>query len=111
MGLLVNVFKTSDVDCTNNGISSKVHGLCLVNVDGPFTPSKEYPAALLETHRAGIVRIVPAGRMPNGWIRANGWWMMGGNFANTSDSRFTNAVEKLTGQCFYGAVAIHDRQE
>jgi len=37
--------------------------------------------------------------------------MFGGNYAATSDSRFGEAIEKLTGQDFYGAVPIHDRKE
>jgi len=37
--------------------------------------------------------------------------MFGGNYASTSDSRFGEAVEKIIGTRFYGAVAVHDRVE
>ena len=37
--------------------------------------------------------------------------MMGGAYVATSDSRFTAAVEEITGVRFYGAVAFHDRYE
>jgi len=35
----------------------------------------------------------------------------GGNFAASSDSRFSQACRELLGHHFYGAVAIHDRVE
>ena len=37
--------------------------------------------------------------------------MMGGNYAATSDSRFSDKVEQMLGHHFYGAVPIHDRVE
>ena len=37
--------------------------------------------------------------------------MDGGNFAASSDSRFSQACRELLGHHFYGAVAIHDRVE
>lgn len=37
--------------------------------------------------------------------------MMGGSFAATSDSRFSRLCNRIIGQPFYGAVAIHDRYE
>jgi hypothetical protein len=40
-----------------------------------------------------------------------GWCMMGGNYASTSDSRFHDAVCEITGGASYGAVPIHDRIE
>jgi hypothetical protein len=35
--------------------------------------------------------------------------MFGGNYAETCDSRFQEALRKVTGARFYGAVPIHDR--
>jgi hypothetical protein len=37
--------------------------------------------------------------------------MFGGNYAETSDGRFTEALRELTGAKFYGAVPIFDRYE
>jgi len=112
MGLIVNVFKDGDVDCTNRGISSNAKQLCLVNVSGPFEPSRHAPAAMLVKGNApGLAKIVPAGLYGTEWKPATGWWMMGGNFAYTSDSRFPRAVEAITGHPSFGAVPIHDRQE
>ena len=115
MGLNVSVFKNPLGDCTLNGISSKVFDLCLVNVDGPSKPSVEQPAAMLVPGNGrGLVKIVPA--MPDGnrvgnWVPRPEWCMMGGNYAATSDSRFHEAVRKITGGESYGAVPIHDRIE
>ena len=113
MGLLVDVFKNGDIDCTNNGISSKAKTLCLVNVEGPFSPNAQTPAAMLAPGNGkGLVKIVPAALDDIGeYIKDRRWCMMGGNFAYTSDSRFHRAVERITGHASYGAVPIHDRIE
>ena len=118
MGMIVSVYRSfrerkdqlEVTDCTNGGITNietGVHQLTLVNVDGPFDPDQNRPAAwLLPGNVAGSVKIVPD------WeYQDNTWTMFGGNYAGTSDSRFTEAVEKITGATFYGAVPIHDRVE
>lgn len=106
MGLRVDVYRNAAMvgDFTNNGESSRVHEFTLINVEGPSDPSERAPAAYLEAHYPGILRIRPmsAGQK---------WVQMGGNFAHTSDSRFREACERLTGARHYGAVAIHDRIE
>jgi hypothetical protein len=109
MGLIVSVYRDADGhDCTLNGVSSKVKKLTVINVPGPFAPNEEAPAAILERHHRKVVRIIPAGEdgkpLP-------GWSMFGGNYAACSDSRLSQAIEKMTGQEWYGAVAIHDRFE
>ena len=115
MGLFVSVYKNPMGDCTLGGISSQVEDLCLVNVDGPFQPDHRAPAALLvKGNGPGLVKIVPA--MPDGhrvgnWVPRTEWCMMGGNYAATSDSRFHEAVRRITGAQSYGAVPIHDRIE
>jgi hypothetical protein len=113
MGLIISVYRNAEItsDCTNGGISGRFQSLTVVNVEGPFNPTPERPAVLLEEHHKGCLRIVPAVETPNGYTVAPGWFMNGGNYAATSDSRFTGACEKLLGHRFYGAVAVHDRQE
>ena len=107
MGLHVNIYKSNLGDCTNDGISSKAHELCLVNVSGPFEPSDDCPAALLvEGNLPGTAKIVPD--IVKGIGNVN-WYMFGGNFAYSSDARFCDAAEKLTGS--RGPIAIHDRVE
>lgn len=110
MGLIVNVYRPAgrDSDCTNGGLSSRVDRLCLVNVDGPFDPSPEAPAALLRHGPLKSLNIVPC----DGEAQAlPGWFMFGGNLAATSDSRFGEAVRAMTGGQHVGAVNIHDRLE
>lgn len=113
MGMNIRVYKSSRIgDCTMDGVSSKFDTLCVVNVSGPFEPDGRAAAVLLERHVPGCLRLVPAVPAPNGeWVRVKAAVMMGGNYGATSDSRFTEACERLLGQRFYGAVAIHDRIE
>jgi hypothetical protein len=109
MGMTVSVFRWDLGDCTNNGVSAVAGSLCVVNVPGPFNPSPALPAVELVEGPGGrghaIIRPVEA-KKP-GMVGA----MFGGNFGYSSDSRFSEAVQKLTGSRHYGAVAIHDRYE
>lgn len=112
MGMIVSVYRadTGNHDCTNGGMTNSKTGvsqLCIINIDGPFKPTDDAPAASIEAGPLGSVRIVPA--TPR-WERA-GSRMFGGNFAFTSDSRFRRAVEEITGADSAGPVAIHDRFE
>jgi|TARA_B100001094_G_C17857891_1_gene635941 hypothetical protein len=106
MGLNISVYSNSDTyDCTLNGVTSRYDQLCVVNVEGPDSPSATAPAVnLVKGNLPGIAKIVPeeAGKK---------WVMFGGNYAATSDSRFTQAVEKITGNPHSGAVPVHDRVE
>lgn len=105
MGLTVYFYKNPLGDCTNGGVSSKFTEGVVVNVDGPSKPRDDAPAMLLvKGYAPGTVRIVPADV-------GTGRSMFGGNYAATSDSRFSEALEKLLGHRFYGAVAVHDRFE
>ena len=105
MGLNVSIYRSGDYDCTNRGISAKPKGLCLVNVDGPFNPTPDYPAArLVRRGRVGNVVVIPEGKDDSGV-------MFGGNFAYCSDARFGDAVQLLSGYEFGFPIAIHDRVE
>ena len=106
MGLIVNVYTTREsYDCTRNGVTNRFNKLCVVNVDGPFEPDEKTPAVeLVRGAVEGIAVLKP--------LEAKGQWtMFGGNYAGCSDSRFSNAVEKIIGHRFYGAVPVHDRVE
>ena len=107
MGLIVSVYtnKSRDMDCTNNGVTNRFTRLCVDNVEGPFDPSDDCPAVVLtKGYMDGTAMLVP--------LETRGKHsMFGGNYASTSDSRFGRAVEKITGNRFYGAVAVHDRVE
>ena len=105
MGLHISVYRSASADCTNDGVTKRFAELCVTNVEGPFEPNENTPAVkLVAGHAPGTVRIVPE-------EVGERWSCFGGNFATTCDSRFSNAVEKITGAVFYGAVAVHDRVE
>ena len=108
MGLIVNVYTDkSGTDCTNGGVSSKVNSLTVINVDGPFEPTEDRPAVVLAIGPYNTARLIPADLH-----EANEWVMYGGNIGVTSDSRFGEAVGKLTGRKFAdGIVKIFDRVE
>jgi hypothetical protein len=107
MGLNAYIYKHDGEDYSNNGISARVNQVCLVNVDGPFDPDEEHPAVfLLAGHLNGTARIVPCEAAYAGLqVMADGCYVA------TSDSRFSEAIEKMLGHRFYGAVPLHDRVE
>ena len=76
---------------TNN--KTGVSKLCIINADGPFEPTNDAPAAMIEAGPFRSVRIVPTAPR---WV-GQGNRMFGGNFAYTSDSRFSAAVKEITG--------------
>ena len=107
MGLNTNIFRWSLGDCSNGGISGKYDQVCVINADGPFDPTPDCPAVELMTRNIGgviYVRAVPVDIKDE-------CHMHGGTFIYTSDSRFGDAVEKLTGRPHDGPVALHDRVE
>ena len=106
MGLTVDLYKCVDrTDCSNGGITSQeIQGFCLTNVDGPFKPNVDYPAAKLVVGPFNSIHIKPE-------AIGDTHSMDGGTFAATSDSRLNDKIEELTGCRFYGAVAVHDRVE
>ena len=108
MGLHVQIYRAAHgLDCTRDGVSSKVECLTLVNVPGPFEPTDSAPAAFL------IIGNVPGScKILIGDGSADfGQGMFGGNFAYSCDSRFSKAVQALTGSKVGYPVAIHDRYE
>ena len=113
MGLTVRIYRDGGDDATNGGISSKVEKLTLINVEGPFDPSFDAPAAILRVKTIGSRKhpyIEPVTVTKRGdllWLNGG---MFGGNYAGTSDSRFGEAVAKMIGHK-YGPVGIHDRVE
>lgn len=99
-GLVINVYKSGNIDCTNNGISSKVNKvlLCGEGIPEIFEESEDCPPVRLvkrNLQNGEYLHVEP-------WERPTGaGWMYGGNIADTSDSR----------KPWKYAVHIHDRQE
>lgn len=119
MGMLVNIYRQVDrqhadgsahmLDCTAGGWSSKFNVVCVTNISGPFEPRPDLPAVKL---------IDGPGPAPNPILvseedlQHRRCTMFGGNFAYTSDSRFSEAVrDMLKSDVASFAVRCHDRVE
>ena len=92
-------------------VFGSVDEVTVVNVEGPFGPTPQRPAALLVPGVLSVnVVVVPAVQDSRGqWVQQPGLLMAGGDFASTSDSRWSRAVEQMTRfSGWYGAVPVHD---
>lgn len=115
MGLHVYIYRNPLGDCTNNGISKEARELCVVNAEGPFEPKDDIPAVLLiQGPSVGGTPnpiLVPAELVDGQWVAKRGG-MFGGNLAGTSDSRFCDLVQQVSGaNTRPQAINIHDRFE
>jgi hypothetical protein len=112
-GLIVSVLRDGQVDCSRGGLTAEHQELTVVNVDGPFGPADDRPAVMLiqgPGEKSNPV-LVPAVKNEAGdWQPAPGWWMFGGNYAVTGDSRFSEALGRL-GATRGMAPKVHDRIE
>ena len=119
----VDVFRSSSHgDCSFHGISGRFNRLLVACEDGPdsFDADVAVPInfcmvearrlySVFGTNQGEVVYdVIPAMVNEDGKIvkRGGRWYMMGGSFAYTSDSRFSNLHPGT-----YGAIAIHDRWE
>ena len=82
-------------ECSNNGLSS-YKTLLQIGCD----------IELVKGHRNTCIAR-PITDTPEGHTN----WTFGGSYIATSDSRFSEAVEEITGQDFYGAIPLHDRTD
>ena len=107
--LKVDVYRCPVGDCTNDGISSFFSELLVYCPFGPlsFDPAVESPLNFCAVFsHYGVAYVCPAVAAEDGTVLPRpGWWMYGGNIAETSDSRF----REMTG-VFY-PLRIHDRRE
>lgn len=115
--LPVEVYKSARIgDCTNHGMSSRHDTLLIacphgfMEVDSENVPDNFAMMELRKVMGAVIPTIYPAEITADGRVvkRGGKQYMMGGNFAHTSDSRFRDLLGGMWG---VGAVAIHDRYE
>jgi hypothetical protein len=104
MGILADIYDSPLGNCSNGGVSANYTRVCVVNVAGPFKPNDETPAVCLIKRNTGNVVCVPIDLEDK-------WTTFGGAFVYTSDSRFTQAVERLSGYDHSFPVALHDRVE
>lgn len=102
--LIADVFRSGSEgnDCTNNGISSKRKRLYILSATkGPFEPQDIRECVYIEWRNvmgSQYINCKPA------YYRKR-WYMAGGNFLYTSDSRFGDITK-----CKY-PISIHDRYE
>jgi len=100
-------------DCTNGGLSSKFDAAVLIKNGeelGPFAPGAELPALYVANWYgrmiacpANLETLYPRARntREDCSIEHLGGWMFGGNYIETSDSRFPNEYP----------IPIYDRRE
>ncbi len=107
--LPVDVYRFPIGDCTNDGISARFDELLVACPSGPrrFFSEHELPLNFCMVEQIyGVAHIVPAVVTESGKIVPRpGWWMAGGNIADTCDSRW----HELTGVQY--PLHIHDRKE
>lgn len=100
--LTAEVYRNPLGDCTNDGISSYQRELYVLAAQkGPFEPEDIRQCVYIERREVmgkEYIDCKPA------YCRKR-WYMMGGNFLYTSDSRF----KEITGISY--PIAIHDRYE
>lgn len=101
-GLPAEVFRSELGDCTNGGISSEARELYILGCEtSPFYPTDLRQCVTIEgsdvmgEHYVSVKPVVHRKR----------WYMAGGNFLYTSDSRY----KEITGISY--PVSIHDRYE
>jgi hypothetical protein len=101
--LPIYVYKNNLGDCTNNGISSKFETLLLIHEEGFITIDEDnLPDNLVKVVTRNLFGSEYKHIEPYKKATKVGY-MMGGNYASTSDSRFSK-ISKYP-------LAIHDRQE
>ena len=100
-GMLVHVLRSALGDCTNGGVTSRFASFVLVGEGVAEIFEADAKTPMLVATRS------PSGR---GWyaalpdeVQAGRWFMHGGNYVETSDSRFTDH--------FGGPIRVHDRTE
>ena len=110
MGLIVNILRNSDLgDCSNGGVSGQVNKLTLINVEGPFMPTEDAPAAMIVAGNLSGAKIIPCFDEARDMSNIIGP-MMGGTYVTSSDSRFSSKLEEF-GVYIEMVVPFHDRYE
>lgn len=103
-GLTIYVYRSPLGDCTNGGISSKYRELILVGegIEGPVSVDLDNPPEnLVKIVRRRLFGEATEYLHIEPYNNEGKWYMVGGNHAYTSDSRFPSRY----------ALSIHDRCE
>ena len=97
--LNASFYRDSGPDCSNDGISIQFDR-CIIAIeieDYPAIADCGTPILYLRNNAYDHVALYPPDSCH---VNGNVWYMMGGNFASTSDSRLTRKP-----------IAVHDRRE
>lgn len=106
-GIIALIYRDAlGIDFSNRGISSTVTEVTVVGpgIDPICEPTDERPAVRIVKRENASGAIYHAEPLPSDELPAP-WYMFGGTFIFSSDTRFRNSVG------FYGAVPLHDRRE
>jgi hypothetical protein len=100
--------------CSNGGLSSRHQTAYLYpagTLPSEIDPAKLDQAVEIKVRNIGglVLHLQPINEPVNAAKLIGP--MMGGYYGATSDSRFSAEAERLSGQRFYGAMALHDRWE
>src|SRR4051812_39382854 len=108
MGLRANIYKHKGRSFSNGGISSYADEVTIVNIDGPYEPTLSAPAVRLQRGAfPNTAEVVPElAPSPEHSIGP----MAGGTYVAYPDSRFRDAIRKITGS-YDTVVPLHDRFE
>ena len=108
-GLIASIYKSRGQSCSNGGISTYFEEVLVVGDDIPnIFEAKGRPVVKLQKG-AFDGQVVAVVLQKDGTVKDGR--MFGGCYISTSDSRFSQAVRKIAGFDFYGAVPLHDRYE
>lgn len=101
-GLICEIFRWHLGECSNGGLSSRVQAVTLIDADGPFAPTDDRPAVRLVRRQLEGGEYVHAEPITD---RPKPWFMAGGTFIFSHDSRWRDAV----GHSY--PISLHDRVE
>lgn len=109
-GLLCYVYRWSLGDCTNKGITGgtpSVDSVVLIGAGLPelCEPAAYRPALYVNMRQGTDFPPIAVPEPPDAKGHTKTWWMHGGNFVYSSDSRFQQVLG------VYGPIAVHDRRE
>lgn len=107
-GIHCDIYRNHYGDCTNGGITASGNGIGSVTLIGPDVegfcePTEAAPALYLSRGPLGHCRATPE-PLSDGRQDGSRWWMFGGNFIHSSDSRFAALNNGAP-------IAVHDRTE
>ena len=111
MGLIIEIYRNAaeERDHSSNLPSDRHSRIFISNISGPFERRADMPAFKLVAHphypTAPILE--PEEGKPDGFRGP----MAGGNYAGSSDTRWTSAVRAITGIIGCDLVPIHDHFE